>query len=204
MNRIGKGESRRYTSRLRDQQAASTRDRILEATARVVASGIAGISIPAIAEEAGVSIPTVYRIFGTKRGLIEAIYPYATRKANPAELRVPNSFEDFRQGLRILFDRVDSMDELARAAIVSRGAEEVRHASMPARLALTRQLVDALAPGLEGRDRDRVVRLAVVLSSSASLRMWRDHLGVPVDGAIDDIEWIFRAAVAAARSGSSK
>ena len=204
MNRIVNSETRRYKSRVRERQAESTRDLILEATARVVAGGIAGISIPAIAEEAGVSIPTVYRIFGTKRGLIEAIYPYATRKANPAELRVPSNFEDFRQGLRILFDRVDSMDELARAAIVSRGAEEVRHASMPARLAFTSQLVDALAPGLQGRDRERVMRLVVVLGTSASLRMWRDHLGVPVEEAIDDIEWILRAAVAAARSGSPK
>lgn len=202
MKPIVKSNSRPYRSQLRNEQAASTRDRILEATGRVVAGGIAGISIPAIAEEAGVSIATVYRIFGTKRGLIEAIYPYATRKANPAELRVPSTFEDFRQGLRILFDRVDSMDELARAAIVSRGAEEVRHATMPARLAFASQLVDALAPGLQGRDRERVVRLAIVLGTSASLRMWREHFGVPVDEAVDDIEWIFRAAVAAARSES--
>jgi AcrR family transcriptional regulator len=204
MKPIVQSRTRHYRSQLRDEQAASTRDRILEATARVVAGGIAGISIPAIAEEAGVSIPTVYRIFGTKRGLIEAIYPYATRKANPAELRVPGTFEDFRQGLRILFDRVDSMDELARAAIVSRGAEEVRHASMPARLASVSQLVEAIAPGLHGRDQERVVRLVLVLSSSASLRMWRDHLNVPVNEAIEDIEWLFRAAVAAARSDAPR
>jgi AcrR family transcriptional regulator len=191
---------RHYRSRLRESQAEATRDRILEATARVLAGGIAGISIPAVAEEAGVSIATVYRIFGTKRGLIEAIYPYSVRRANRPDIKAPSSFADFRDGLRALFDRVDSMDELARAAVASRGAEEVRHATMPARLAIANELVDALAPGLHGRDRERVLRLIVVLSTTASLRMWRDHLDVPVEEAIDDIEWIFRAAVAAARS----
>lgn len=192
--------NRHYASQLRDEQAEATRERILEATGRVLAGGIAGISIPAIAREAGVSIATVYRIFGTKRGLIEAIYPYSVRRANRGELKVPASFAEFREGLRILFDRVDSMDELARAAIVSRGAEEVRHATMPRRLAIANELVDALAPGLEGRGRERVLRLVIVLSTTASVRMWRDHLAVPVEEAIDDIEWIFNAAVTAARA----
>jgi AcrR family transcriptional regulator len=194
--------SRRYRSRLRDEQAEATRDRILEATNRVLAGGIAGVSIPAIADEAGVSIATVYRIFGTKRGLIEAIYPYSIRRAR-RELTVPASFGDFREGLRILFDRVDAMDEVARAAVASRGAEEVRHATMPGRLAIANQLVEALAPGLDGRDRERLVRLVIVLATTASLRMWRDHLGVPVEDAIDDIEWIFKAAVARARAEAS-
>ena len=192
-------KSRHYESQLRDEQAEATRERILEATGRVLAGGIAGISIPAIAREAGVSIATVYRIFGTKRGLIEAIYPYSVRRANRGELTVPTSFEEFREGLRNLFDRVDSMDAVTRAAVASRGAEEVRHATMGRRLEIANKIVDALAPGLEGRGRERVLRLVVVLATTASLRMWRDHLEVPVDEAIDDIEWTFRAAVTAAR-----
>jgi AcrR family transcriptional regulator len=200
MKSIVNRKRRPYRSELRDEQAEATRDRILEATARVLAGGVAGVSIPAIAEEAGVSIATVYRIFGTKRGLIEAIYPYSVRRANRGELRVPTSFEEFREGLRYLFDRVDSMDEVARAAVASRGAEEVRHATMGQRLEIANKIVDALAPGLKGRGRERVLRLVVVLATTASLRMWRDHLEVPVDEAIDDIEWTFRAAVSAARA----
>ena len=47
-----------------------------------------------------------------------------------------------------------------------------------------------------------VARLLVVLTASASLRMWRDHLGVSVDEAAEDVDWAIRAAVAAARSES--
>jgi AcrR family transcriptional regulator len=161
------------------------------------------VSIPAIAREAGVSIPTIYRIFGSKRALIEAIYPYAIRRARSGPLKVPTSYADFRDGVRILFDRLDSLGELDRAAIVSRGADEVRQATMEARVAVTRQAVDGIAPGLPEDGRARVARLGIVLTQSASLRMLRDHLGLSIDEAIDDIEWMVRAAVAAARSEAS-
>jgi hypothetical protein len=39
----------------------------------------------------------------------------------------------------------------------------------------------------------------MVLLSSSALRTWRDYLGSSVDEAADDVEWIVRAAVAAAR-----
>ena len=64
---------RTYSSALRDEQADATRTRILEALVRTMAAGIGGLSIPAVAREAGVSIPTIYRHFGSKHGLVEAL-----------------------------------------------------------------------------------------------------------------------------------
>jgi AcrR family transcriptional regulator len=200
MTPIVNRKSRSYRSRLRDEQAEATRDRILEATLRVIAGGIASVSIPAVAEEAGVSVPTVYRIFGTKRALLEAVYPYSLRRANRRQLQMPTSYVELRDVLRILIDQVDSMDDLARAAMASPGADEVRAATMEGRIARTRQIADAIAPELDAADRERVTRLLVVLTASASLRMWRDHLGVPVDQAIDDIERTIKAVVASSGS----
>ncbi|MEO5703605.1 MAG: helix-turn-helix domain-containing protein [Candidatus Limnocylindrales bacterium] len=196
-------ESRSYRSQLREEQADATRDRILEATLRVLTGGVAGVSIPAVAREAGVSIPTVYRIFGTKRALFEAIHPYSVRRANLPELKQPTSYPELRDGLRILFDHVDSLDDMARAAMGGAGADEIRHATMERRIAMTRQVTDGIAPGLGAIERERVARLLTVLTASASLRMWRDHLGVPVDEAIDEIEWILKAVVASSRSSGS-
>ena len=67
MTRIAKAPARTYRSELRAQQADETRARILDATVRVMARGLASLSIPAVAREAGVSVPTVYRHFATKR-----------------------------------------------------------------------------------------------------------------------------------------
>jgi hypothetical protein len=73
---------------------------------------------------------------------------------------------------------------------------------MPTRYERVRRLTDAIEPPLGEADRDRITRLLVVITASASLRMWRDHLGLSVDEVADEIEWIVRAAVAAASEGN--
>jgi AcrR family transcriptional regulator len=196
MKPIVNSRSRPYQSRLREEQAQSTHDRILDATARVLAGGFASVSIPAIAREAGVSVPTVYRIFGTKRGLLDAIYPYAIRRARTGDLRLPTSIEDYRDGVRTIFERLESFDEIDRAAIASRGAEEVRHSSMDARLAVSRKVAETIAPDLSVEDREHLARIGILLTMSASARMLRDHLGLSLEEAVDEVDWAIRAVIA--------
>jgi AcrR family transcriptional regulator len=204
MTHIANNPSRAYRSKLRAEQAEATRSRILDATGRVMARGIASVSIPAVAREAGVSVPTIYRHFATKRDLLEAIYPYALQRAGLDELPVPRSLDDIRPGVRALFDRTDSFDELGRAAMASPASEEVRRLSMPRRLAIFRGLVDTVEPKLAKRDRDRVARLLVILTMSSALRTWRDHLGLSVDETADDVDWVVRAAIGAATSADRR
>lgn len=196
MKSLANRRARRYQSPLRAGQAQDTRDRILEAALRVMAGGLAGLSIPAIAREAGVSVPTVYRNFANKQDLLDAIYPYSIRRARTGELTIPTSIEGFRDGVRVVFERADSFDEVARAAAASRGAEEVRHRSMETRVATLRQVADAIAPGLSPEDREHLARLGVLLTTSASARMLRDHLGLSLEEAVDEVEWAMRAVIA--------
>lgn len=203
MPHIAKIGARPYHSRLREQQAEGTRSRILDATVRLMAAGIATVSIPAVAREAGVSVPTVYRHFGTKQDLLAALYPHVVRRAGLDHLVAPTSIEELRGGVRAAFGQLDALDDLARAAMASPASDEPRRLSIPRRLAMTRQLADSIVPGLQSADRDRISRLLMILLSSSSLRTWRDHLGASVDEAADDVDWIVRAAIAAsARDGS--
>src|SRR4029453_15107094 len=76
-------EKRVYRSPLRDERAVQTRTRILDGLVQVMArNGIAELSIPLIAREAGVSIPSVYRYFPTKRDLITALDEYAHQRGS--------------------------------------------------------------------------------------------------------------------------
>ena len=204
MSRIATGTVRAYRSQLRGQQAEETRARILDATVRVMAAGLASLSIPAVAREAGVSVPTIYRHFGTKRDLLAAVYPHVVRRAGLDDLVAPRSMDELRDGVRALFDRLDSVDDLARAAMASPAAEEARRINMPDRFAMTRRLADSIVPKLPERDRDRIARLLVVLTTSSALRMWRDHLGSSVDEAADDVDSVVRAAVGAAASRNGR
>jgi AcrR family transcriptional regulator len=182
---------------LRAAQAQATQARILEATVSVMARGVASVSIPAVAREAGVSIPTVYRHFGTKQNLLSAVFPHVLRRAGLDDLVPPRSIDELGHGVRALFERIDSAGDLARAAAASPAAEEVRRVDMPARLEMSRRLADSIVPKLTPDDRDRIARLLTILISASALRVWRDHLGSTVEEAANDIDWVISAAIAA-------
>ena len=66
---------RNYDSPLRRQQAAATRELILEAAQRRFEhDGYQAASVPAIAAEASVSPKTVHMVFHTKAGLLRAVW----------------------------------------------------------------------------------------------------------------------------------
>ncbi len=182
---------------LRAAQAQATQARILDATVSVMARGVASVSIPAVAREAGVSVPTVYRHFRTKHDLLAAIFPHVLRRAGLDDLVPPRSIDDLGRGVRALFERIDSAGDLARAAAVSPAADEVRRVDMPARLEMSRRLADSIEPKLTPGDRDRIARLLTILISASALRVWRDHLGSTVEEAANDIDWVISAAIAA-------
>lgn len=74
MNEPVKSPARRYRSRIRAEQANLTKERILEAAARLfLARGYRGTTVTAVAEEAGVAPETIYASLGGKRGLLEGV-----------------------------------------------------------------------------------------------------------------------------------
>lgn len=197
MVRIANGAAREYRSALRAEQAGETRRRILDATLRVMAGGVATVSIPAVAREAGVSIPTIYRHFGSKSGLLVALYPHLVPRVGMYDMTPPRTISEFRNSIRTIFERLDAHDDLARVAMASPAAVEARRATMPDRIRFSREFVATIAPELHKRDRDRIARVLVVLTMSSALRTWRDHLGASVDAAADDVEWTLRSLIAA-------
>ncbi len=68
-------ERRRYESPRREAQAAATRRQILSAAQRLFeAHGYASTTMAAVADEAGVSLKTVYLAFDTKSGLVRVLW----------------------------------------------------------------------------------------------------------------------------------
>src|SRR5574338_640141 len=120
MNHIA-APSRAYRSELREAQAEATRGRILDAAMRVIAGGLAGVSVPAVAREAGVSVPTIYRHFRTKGDLLAAVYPHAARRTGLDGIPDPRSLDELRTMIRAVIDRLDALDDLSRAAMASPG-----------------------------------------------------------------------------------
>jgi AcrR family transcriptional regulator len=67
-------EKRVYESPARQRQADETRTRIADAARKLLEEiGYAGMTIPAVAKAAGVAVPTVYAIFGSKKGIVSEL-----------------------------------------------------------------------------------------------------------------------------------
>lgn len=83
-------------------EATSTRDRIVEAAAALLTEGGRdAVSTRAVCAAAGVQAPTIYRVFGDKQGLLDAVASYGMaayveRKAALAPSDDP--VEDMRRG----------------------------------------------------------------------------------------------------------
>jgi AcrR family transcriptional regulator len=76
---------KRKGSTYRQEQAAATRERIASAARKLfVEHGYGATTLAAIAAEAGVAEPTVYAVFGSKKGLLPAL-----RQQMHAEVELP-------------------------------------------------------------------------------------------------------------------
>src|SRR6478736_7561755 len=70
--------TRTYDSPLRDEQARLTRRRIIETARRMLLDGgYTGMTIAALARDAGVSVQTVYNAVGGKADVVKAVYDVA-------------------------------------------------------------------------------------------------------------------------------
>lgn len=84
----------------KESETADVRSRILEAAARLVASGgVAALTTRAVAAEASVQAPTLYRLFGDKRGLLDAVAEHGLAAFVESKTRAvphPDPVQDLR------------------------------------------------------------------------------------------------------------
>ena len=133
MTREVKPQTQRIS--LRREQAALTRARIIEgATAVFEARGYEGARIEDIAKEAGVAVPTVYKVFANKRNLLKASVEAAIRGGEAGEVERQTWFREqleeptaegqlrlIARNARRMYDRAGHLLEVVRAAAASDG-----------------------------------------------------------------------------------
>jgi AcrR family transcriptional regulator len=183
---------------IRVAQRELTRRRILDAVLDLVAEGrLPAVSVPDVARRSGASVATIYRYFPTKDALFQAA---AEEPARRVAGDLPR--EEIELGgayLRELWTSFAENMALLRHQLASDAGREMR----AARLEASRQwFVSAVAqrgvdPGsAEGA---RLVRLALLLTSSLAFVDLHDRQGVDVDTAAADVTWAVTALEAATR-----
>ncbi|HEX3541511.1 MAG TPA: helix-turn-helix domain-containing protein [Acidimicrobiales bacterium] len=162
---------RRYDSSRRQAQAAATRRNVIEvARQQFIAHGYPATTMEAVAEAADVPLPTVYRLFGSKRSLLSAVLDtafggddepiaFADRPAQRAALTEPDPVqlvEAFAAIAREFMDRSSAiLHVLATAAPIDTEAADLladirrqRHTGQ-ARIVAALVERDALDPALD-------------------------------------------------------
>ncbi len=191
---------RTYTSELRQAQAEATRTRILDALVEVLADGVETLSVPAVAEQAGVSVGTVYRHFGDKSGMLKALIPHAQTRSG-VELEVaPENFSDMREAVSQIFRHFENTDDLLRAAFTSRIGREVRIRGSAERLQLMKEVFGELEPDLEGEQLEHIAKLGLILTTSEAYQQWKDRLGLSPEEAADEVVWAIEAVIEGIKS----
>lgn len=188
--------TRKYNSPLREQRATETRESILEAALKLLAEGASKMTIPAVAKEAGVSVPTVYRHFSSKEDLEDGLAEYVR------DLVGFRTEFDGLPGLRALL-----ADSWARAATYPPGTMTLMLTNIGRNLGredhsirrsyMERCLADELSQ-LPAKERDRFVTVAAALASSpGSVALQR--LGLSGAEAADTSAWILETLFEALR-----
>jgi AcrR family transcriptional regulator len=207
--KTAQGGKRAYRLGRRRTRAEETRARLLTAAERILMrrNGVAAFSLESIARRAGVSRLTVYHQFGSKVGLLEALYDDLALRARLAEriaaaFQLPDSqavldaivmaFAAFWSGQRSVIRRLRSMavlDSTFRGA-TDRDARRLQ----VMRTALLRL---AAASGRSLADADECARVLAMLTSFETFDALAGP-GVETAGAAAIVQRLVHGAVAAA------
>jgi AcrR family transcriptional regulator len=179
-------------SPLRREQAALTRTRIVEgATAVFELRGYEGARIEDIAKEAGVAVPTVYKVFTNKRTLLKASVEAAITDGEAGEverlawfreqLEDPSAEGQLRliaRNARRMYDRAGQLLEVVRAAAASDSdIEALWRAINDERLARARTSAERLASKAKLRTTIGAAALTLWTLSVPELYVLQIHVG---------------------------
>src|SRR3954462_4498458 len=166
MNDLAPTSDRSYDNSHRAAQAAQTRAAILDALVRVMARGVAELSMPAVAQEAGVSLRTVYRHFPTKRELLSPLaWPLDARLQYSVE-PYPTDLDEFADHIRVYFRVLDRMSDADRAILASQIASEARQeAGIQAKLRIVAGGLGPATASLSEAERTRLFNVVTTLFS---------------------------------------
>lgn len=167
---------RAYCSTVRAEAAEATRQRLVEAAAALLhESGAEGCSLEAVAKAAGVTRLTVYKRFGSRHALLEAVFDEIARKGGLHRISEAMSDPDPVAGLKRLiaiFCDFWSFDKVAMVGLqlMGGGDQELRdslHARNERRRKAFSVLVKRMTAGrkIKARAVDDLVDVLFVLTS---------------------------------------
>jgi AcrR family transcriptional regulator len=181
---------------LRQAQRAVTEQRIIEALAVLIdEEHPLEISMAAVAKRAGVSEPTLYRHFPTKRDLFAALAGYQFRTV--AAGLAPASVDDLAEAVGTVFQRSAALENVVRWTLASTDRERVPRPNVEARLDMLRAALGDRADG-GAEATEFLLHTVLLLTSPMAWLYWKDYLGLDPAAAAATAGWAIRTLARAA------
>mgnify|MGYP006271445633 CR=1 FL=1 len=196
---------------LRDEQLERTRTRIIDAAIALMGEGsLEELTVPLVADRAGVSLRTVYRHFPNKDALIEAVALLVDGRIGPFPFQ--ETGDDVRALAPVLFDHFEDAIELMRAGYRSAGGRAILATTRAKRYASAEQALAPLLEGMTPEERRRAVGVIYGQHSTATYLYYRDTLKLSHDETVAAVGWVVdllvgdleRQAAARARGKGAK
>jgi len=183
-----KSAARTYASPLRKQQAAATRERILQALASLVTEdGLDEVSFKAVAEAAGLTEITIYRHFRNRVELRRALWSWLDVRLGGRGM--PRAGSDLADDARVVLAGFDDHAPLIRAALLSKEGRAMRMAVQPERRAGFEAALAAPTAGLGAAERTRAMAIIQLLYSAHAWMSMRDQWGLTGQQAGEASAW---------------
>ncbi len=185
-------------SSLRTQQKELARGLIVEATARVILrTGIHQFSVQEVADEAGVSLRTLYRYYPSREELVDGVAAAIEQGLADAGLSTKPDASFTPESLATLVGDAFRITErsgadLARAWVVINMVTGSRSTSSRRRDTLVRDMVEELSPHLKQHEQDRVFGVTRHLASLMAWKVMRDDLGMETEEVAQAVGWAVR------------
>jgi AcrR family transcriptional regulator len=187
-----------YHSPLRQEQAAATRARIIQACLSIMEAG-EDLTYGAVAAAAGVQERTVYRHFPAKADLEAGLWDWILENLTHADFRARTE-DELVAAMRGSFAGFDAGAPLIQAMLHSRQGLAVRTGQQPQREAMFRACADATVPGAPAEVRTRVAAALQVLYSASAWEVLRSFWDMDASEAAATTELAIRAMLAGLRA----
>lgn len=190
---------RRYTSRLREEQAAATRARIIEVAAEQFVPWATELPFERVAEAVPVSVRTVYRHFPTQRDLLRAVGAYFEENSgwHTDEITSENIGARTREMFAYLLGRLDG--QAGRTDAAGDAGQELRRR----RLTAIERSIGPLTGDLDPELARGVLAVFEGMARLPFLQGMHDHWGLDGEQAGRAVEWAMNVLLRDLRQGGS-
>jgi AcrR family transcriptional regulator len=178
----------------------ATRERILEACASVMESGVE-LTYSSVAKAAGVQERTVYRHFPTKTELEAGLWRWIIEHLTHADFKA-RSEDELVAAMRASFAGFDAGAPLIQAMLHSGQGLEIRLGQQAGRQAMFEASVENAVPEAPPATRTRAAAALQVLYSAPTWELLRTFWGMDAASAADTVELAIRAMLAGLRAGA--